>query len=472
VRDPAGVVDLPLAYREGLPGPDGVPVQGAPMWHGHPSIDQYTGPMLAFPLVWPLLHDEGLRQRISHHLVCYLNRLQRIELVNLEANPQVMQLVTDFFAGGRLRLDPGDIDLTATDRVVAYALRGQNVSNVEQFDRSCPDHPAVLPDLVLDAGAADFFPRLYDLVLDLTEQPDKPPRPGQIDHLYVPSVRGGDASHLIHLAVLAYFFTGDPRYRTFLEEELIGRIRAPEVALTAMAFRQPDWCHPFYGDHITYGTHWQLLTLLPPSSLRAQLLQVMDEELWQKAKQTQRDAKFDVMAASLGPDLPFSALAGGEAVELLRAFGGGGDVIESPRRTYALPAGEVLARMGELGLATRCPTADERRQCEEGTTILGLQLGGESITHTCDGRPGECLLDDGLCAEPLAVAGLPPRLRQYADFLWQRNPYGIGEEGDGRKQSPGLDLSGPYWMARYYGLIQEGRGSLLAWQDAGGECGE
>ena len=32
------------------------------MWRGAVSLDQYTGPLVAFPLAWPLLRDEALKQ--------------------------------------------------------------------------------------------------------------------------------------------------------------------------------------------------------------------------------------------------------------------------------------------------------------------------------------------------------------------------------------------------------------------------
>ena len=48
------------------------------------------------------------------------------------------------------------------------------------------------------------------------------------------------------------------------------------------AFRTPPWCYKYYGDHITYGTHWQLITLLGDSPLRDTMLQAMQEELWEK----------------------------------------------------------------------------------------------------------------------------------------------------------------------------------------------
>ena len=473
VLDPAAVPDLPAAYREGVPGADGALVQGTPMWHGHPSIDQYTGPMLAFPVVYDLLRDEELKARIVRHLTCYLHRLQRIEIVHIQDNEQIHQLVTDYFAGGGLTLDPDDIDLLDTDRVVAFALRGINPDNYADYDRSCRAGVARQPDLLLDARDPDFVHTMVELAMDMVEGDE--PRPGQIDHIYVPTVRGGDASHMLHLAAMAYYFTGEQQYLEFLFHDLVADMRAPEVALTMEALRTPDWCLSYYGDHITYGTHWQLIQLLGDSPLREQLIRALHVELWQKALHNHHSAKFNVMYASVGehPELPARQEALDIAVRQLERFGGGRDVIDSPRRTYQLDATAVLQSMAELGIGTRCPTEEQRERCETGETVLGISLGGENISHVCDGRPRECVMEDGTCTFGLAAEGLPPRLRRYADFMWQRSPFHIGERrgDDGRKQSPGRDLAEPYWMARYYGFIQAGASTVLAWQDLG-PCAE
>ena len=470
--DPDAIPDLPESYRQEVPGPDGQPVRGQVYWHGHPSIDQYSGPMVAFPIVYHLLRDEELKARIVRHMTCYLHRLERIEIINLRDNPEILQLVTDYFAGGSLTLDPDDIDLLDTDRIVAYVNRGINPDNQAEFDGSCPDFVQMEPGRLLDARDPDFFPQLFDVAYDMMEEGD--PRATQIDHFYVPTVRGGDASHMMHLAVMAYDFTGDERYLRFLQDELIGEFRTIGVAHTMQALRLPDSCFKYYGDHITYGTHWQLVSTLPDSMLRSEMVRVMHAELWNKALHNHHSAKFDLMYATAGSDeeLPAREQAIASAVRQLQLFGGGGEVIDSPRRTYHLERQWVIDRMGPAGIGLRCPTEEERTACEDGPVIMGMSLGGKEISHDCDGRPGECVMEDGRCTEALADDGLPPRLRKYADFMWQRSPFQVGEgRGDhGRKQSPGRDLAEPYWMARYYGFIEQGVGQVLAWQDGGAVC--
>ena len=43
----------------------------------------------------------------------------------------------------------------------------------------------------------------------------------QLDHYYLINVRGGDSSHIMHLAAMAYYFTGEEQYRSFLLDELM-----------------------------------------------------------------------------------------------------------------------------------------------------------------------------------------------------------------------------------------------------------
>ncbi|TNF34806.1 MAG: hypothetical protein EP329_06845 [Deltaproteobacteria bacterium] len=476
IEDPTAVPDLPAEYLTGYPDGAGGTFAATPMWNGRPSIDQYSGPTVAYPIVWDLIRDDALKARMAEHMRCYLNRLQRIEIHHLQANETVRELVTSYFAGDALVLDPGDIDLTQTDDVVLFVLRELNETNKATYDRSCPDGPPTTPAVVYDAADEDFLAQLFGLVGDMQDDDTKPERAAAITHAYAPSLRGGDAGHLLQIAAAVWRMTGDDRYRAFIEDDLIATIHADEVALTAQAFRLPDWCISFYGDHITYPAFWQLLTALGESPLRRTMLRVMDEELWQKALVSHRSAKFDVMYASLGEDATLAARAQilSDIPDILAGFGGPEGHLDAPRRTYDLRRADVAAAMDTAGLATRCPTEAERERCEAGLTVLGVTVAGEDISHTCDGRAAECTMADGMCTDALAAEGLPVSLREYADFAWQRDPFAIGDPHglDGTKQSPGRDLAEPYWMARYYGLVSGGAGQVLAWKDTGESCAE
>jgi len=49
---------------------------------------------------------------------------------------------------------------------------------------------------------------------------------------------------------------------------------------------------------------------------------------------------------------------------------------------------------------------------------------------------------------------VPTALRPTTDFLWQRDPFQLTGAGEGFIEGPGIDYILPYWMARFYGVIQ------------------
>lgn len=61
------------------------------------------------------------------------------------------------------------------------------------------------------------------------------------------------------------------------------------------------------------------------------------------------------------------------------------------------------------------------------------------------------------CGEDRACAPLPIADRICTDFLWQRSPFLLWGGGYGKIEGAGIDYILPYWMARYYGVIQEYR---------------
>ena len=150
------------------------------------------------------------------------------------------------------------------------------------------------------------------------------------------------------------------------------------------------------------------------------------------------------------------------------SFGGNGGYDEAPRRHYTRSRQSIIDAL-PAGTTVRCPSEEERMACENGGTLLGFPLESAVISRACDGRAGECRMADGKCTDGVASEGLPTPLRKYADFMWQRSPFDLGEsyETQGNLQSPGRDLAEPYWMARHYGYIGEGAGQVLAWTEDG-----
>ncbi len=57
-----------------------------------------------------------------------------------------------------------------------------------------------------------------------------------------------------------------------------------------------------------------------------------------------------------------------------------------------------------------------------------------------------------VCTE--ACAPVPIAIRPPADFLWQVDPFQLSGGGSGVIETAGIDYILPYWMARYYGVIQ------------------
>jgi hypothetical protein len=61
------------------------------------------------------------------------------------------------------------------------------------------------------------------------------------------------------------------------------------------------------------------------------------------------------------------------------------------------------------------------------------------------------------CGTDKACGPLPIVDRIYTDFLWQRSPFLLFGGGEGKIEGAGIDYILPYWMARYYSVIQEYR---------------
>jgi len=445
------------------------------MWEGRPSIDQNTGPMNALPMAYPMLRDDTLKERITHHLTCYLKRLQRIEIINLQQNPDLLTALTQFFNAGELKLDPGDIDLTKLDRIVAYVQRQINTANEDTFDRSCPDTVQLTPWRVIDATSPSFLGDFLKLTQDMDTSAGGP---NQIDHYYFPNLRGGDTIHLMHLAAMAYEFTGDEQYRRFLFDELLGNLNGMATIFTTGAFDQPKFCSHFFGDQLTYGSWWVLLSMLDDGPLKTKLQQAFHEEMWDKLLKEKGNADFYLMYAG---EVPASIGTGREqaltyALEQLATMGGNGFVngqqlLDDPRRSYTLTPDFVMAHTPD-GLEAVCPTEREYELCTTEIVYKNITFPGQNLMEyiPCDTADAwRCTLPNGKCTDMMTSGPLPVALRQYTDWLWQRNPYqlrkGVGLEGG--TQMPGADLSEPYWNARRYGFLTAGAGQVLAWEDAG-----
>lgn len=469
MTDLASIDGLPAVYTDGYVDASGKAWTGKPMWAGSPTIDQYSGATTSLPAAWGLLRDQSLKDRIARHLTCYLHRLRRVELIHIQSNPEARDAIDGYFGEGPGNQGaPGDFDFSKLDRVVLYVLEQPNALNAAEFDRTCPDAPQLVATRVLDATSDTFTLDLLALAGDLDGK--KQLRKNGIDHFYVPSARGADAVHMMYLAAMAWHMTGKPMYRDFLEQVLIKDIGALDVADAYSAFVPPKWCRKWYADHISIPPLWAFTNLLADSALRTRMLHVLYDEAWVKNAAGLDNIKFALLVggavpATVGPDAP---AAGARAAELLTRFGGNGGVLDNPRRSYARAYADVVAALPDT-IQPVCPSDAVVSFCETGPEIFGVAVPGTDITDPCTGAADECPAANGECTHKMASAPLPPELRAWYGFTWQGDPYGLSNGGDGTIQSNGSDLFEPYWLARYYGLLPEAAGLVLAW-DEGGAC--
>ena len=56
--------------------------------------------------------------------------------------------------------------------------------------------------------------------------------------------------------------------------------------------------------------------------------------------------------------------------------------------------------------------------------------------------------------EDRACAPIPVSDRARTDFLWQRSPFQLDGSGTGKIEGAGIDYILPYWMARFYGVVE------------------
>lgn len=469
--DPVTVEGIPAAYLDGIADQNGKLWQGEAMWWGNPSIDQYTGPTVALVMAHSLLRDQKLKDRITQHLTCYVKRLRRFEIRNIQQNALLAEAAQALLGGAGLKvnLDPGDPDLSQTDTIIGYYLPSYNSKNEASFDKSCPATLNSEDPRVIDASASDWLTTFLEFATDI-QAGSKESATG-IDHFYLANFRGADASHLMHLALIAYHLTGEAQYAQFLNETLIGELQTDHVAMTLAALTSPSWCYEYFADHIIIPTHWALLTMLEPSDFKTKMQQVMEDEAWSKRAFNQRNLKFNLMYASEVPQSIGSQTqdALSQALEDLETLGGNGGILKDPRRSYSLDPQYVIDNL-PAGTSLRCPTEDERKYCDEGISILGIQLGAASpVSRKCADTPGECKFSDGKCSRGLTTVGLPPPLRKYEGQMWQRSPFELGATYavEGTKQTPGIELTEPYWLAKYYGYVGGANRQVLAWQSIG-----
>jgi len=95
--------------------------------------------------------------------------------------------------------------------------------------------------------------------------------------------------------------------------------------------------------------------------------------------------------------------------------------------------------------------ADGRRDAETRDLLQQwLQRPQRDLPRDWRGDPRYPPCGDDRACNPIAVID-----RVNTDFLWQRSPFLLLGGGSGTIETAGIDYILPYWMARYYGVIQE-----------------
>jgi len=95
--------------------------------------------------------------------------------------------------------------------------------------------------------------------------------------------------------------------------------------------------------------------------------------------------------------------------------------------------------------------ADSRRDAETRDLLQQwLQRPRRDFFRDLRGDPRYPACGDDRACNPIAVVD-----RVNTDFLWQRSPFILFGGGAGAIETAGIDYILPYWMARYYGVIQD-----------------
>jgi len=284
----------------------------------------------------------ALQARIETQLTCYLKRLERLEIRNLQGNPELFEAALAALGAVGGSVDD-DLDLDALDTVVMFALPAYNKTNEQTYPSACPETLPTEPVTVLDASSDSFIPDLLTVAARLAKG-----FPDGIDHLYAPSVRGGDAVHLMHLAAIGWHLTGDEAYKRFFEDDLVAGLDTLSVANTLGSLVQNPWCRPFYGDHITLPPLWAFLGLIQEGPVRDELVRALVEEGHGKIADGLANAKFDLMIADRLPDGdPLRDVLLQQVAEVMGAMGGNGGELDEPRRTYTLLTEDYEALLGD-----------------------------------------------------------------------------------------------------------------------------
>ncbi len=455
VRDPGdtNAFDIPASALQNMPAyyQTGIDINGTltpvqPSWEGHTSIDAYAGPMDAWPLAYDHIQDVSLRQKMARHYSCFLKRLKPFKIINISSSPSLQASIIQYLAGtGVLHQDPDEPDLTQLDSVWAFYLPQYNNASAATYDTTCPDHLSFDAD---DADTVDVSqPGFEEGLLTFFLRQDGTDTNQSIDFAYFPSVRSGDAMMLLAYAEGAYHLTGDIEFLNWRDQVLIGKTNANGIARTTGSFVLPKACRTYYRDPNVY-TAWFMRTMLlgNDEDIRAEAVYDWEKKLEPKEEAGLGDTLFSVYASGATDEYAPGYF---DIPSELYSFGGTKEVLDSPRRNYSTD----LTQSPPAGITISTPPQSDIAICDTPISVLGISIPADP-------------------ADPNALycSAAPPVMARPPDnWIWEKDPFtAVRINGDsGHQQYPGLDLSEPYWAARYFGVLPDTH-LVLVWGPAEG----
>ncbi len=431
----------------------------SPTWQGDASRDMYVRGLPGLVLAYDLLKDGEREQKVQEavrlELPCTLNRMKRGRIYNLDKNVEVKEILQGYLAGPNMILEPGEEAVfTEADELVFFAMEQPHPLHWDLFDRECPDGPPmeVDPDFELDAEDPMFLLNLLALFAKEGGMGDQP-----LAWTQHPAVRGGDTVFMTSWALTAHYLTGDERYLDFLQD-LMARVPYSQVIHTYGALQLPKWCAPHFAPSLIYPSLYHLLARIDPDqspNYWSMLSSAVVSEGRGKDISNRDDCLFGILYQRM-TDLttdPERADYVSHHAALLATYGMAADDKLEPDRNVprnfidtpdpAVPLEEIPA----IDLAL----------CTEPPEVLGVTF------------PAPGLEDDW----PRAIDPVPLPKRVGGAFLWQMDPWMVKREYGGvgmDRQWPMLGMTTPYWVGRMDGVIGEGTGMALGWQDVQESC--
>ncbi len=455
---------LPSYYTEGVVV-EGTQRDVTPVWQGDASRDMHVRSLPGIMLAYDMLGEDGeanrLRGLVDQAIPCTLNRLKKMRITNLQSNALLREFITLYLSGGRLLLDPGDIDLTSIDTIIAYVMEQPNPNHMDMFDASCPDGPPLTitdPTYDLDASnAVEFIAKFMELSQRIGVDAELP-----IAWILAPGVRGGDIAFMVQWALAAHYVTDDERYLQFVDQ-MMTEMEFWPIINTMGSLYTPKWCRPTFAPSLIYPTLWNLQARVDPTEF-PDFWNNMGTAIFEETKNKELagagDAFFGVLydfMVDTNIDPGKSAYID-EMVALLaqtEQYQAGPENKFDPRRNY-----QVLLLSNpppEFDLPVELPTQEDLDMCLQEVELFGIVL-----------YPG--WIEDEL---PRAVDYLPMKWRVPGSMQFAMGPWMLersyGSKA-GRVMWPMQGLSSAFWTGRAQDTITAGNGTALAWRDTGENC--